>query len=432
MGRWKVWKRFSILAMLGVLLSWLISCGGAPQSGSSASNPAGGQEVEFWTMQLQPDFTDYFNGLIETFEAENPGITVRWVDVPWSDMQSKILTAVSAGTAPDVVNLNPDFALQLAGRNAWLDLNEKVPAEVQQQYLSKIWQANTLEGKSFAIPWYLATSVTISNTDLLQQAGVAEPPTTFEELAAVAAQVREKTGKYAFFVTFVPEDSAEVLQSFVKMGVQLVDEQGQAAFNSPEGKAAFEYWVKLYKDELLPREVLTQGHRRAIELYQSGDVALVSTGPQFLSTIATNAPAIAEKSIATPQVTGSNGAKNVAVMNLVVPQSTDVPDAAVQFALYVTNDANQLSFAKEANVLPSTVAALGDTYFTEVAEDASPADKARIVSASQMQDAEVLLPALEDIKELQKIVYENLQAAMLDQKTVDQAIADAEQAWNQR
>lgn len=428
MKRWKSWKRFSLFAVLGILLSALLGCSGTP-SGQSAD---GRQEIEFWTMQLQPDFTDYFNTLIAEFESDNPDLAVRWVDVPWSDMQSKILTAVSAGTAPDVVNLNPDFALQLAGRNAWLDLNEQVPAEVQQQYLSKIWQANSLNGQSFALPWYLATSITISNTAILDEAGITTPPSTFEELAAAAAQIRERTGKYAFFVSFVPEDSAEVLQSFVKMGVQLVDEQGQAAFNTPEGRAAFDYWVTLYKDGLLPREALTQGHRRAIELYQSGEVALLSTGPQFLSTIATNAPAIAATSIATPQITGTTGAKNVAVMNLVVPRSTDSPEAAVKFALYVTNDANQLAFAKEANVLPSTIAALEDEYFTQVADDAAPADQARVVSASQMGEAEVLLPPLEDIKVLQKIVYENLQAAMLDQKTVEQAIADAEQAWNQR
>ncbi|WP_204151112.1 sugar ABC transporter substrate-binding protein [Leptolyngbya sp. CCY15150] len=428
MKRWKSWKRFSLFAVLGILLSALLGCSGTP-SGQSAD---GRQEIEFWTMQLQPDFTDYFNTLIAEFESDNPDLAVRWVDVPWSDMQSKILTAVSAGTAPDVVNLNPDFALQLAGRNAWLDLNEQVPAEVQQQYLSKIWQANSLNGQSFALPWYLATSITISNTAILDEAGITTPPSTFEELAAAAAQIRERTGKYAFFVSFVPEDSAEVLQSFVKMGVQLVDEQGQAAFNTPAGLAAFDYWVTLYKDGLLPREALTQGHRRAIELYQSGEVALLSTGPQFLSTIATNAPAIAATSIATPQITGTTGAKNVAVMNLVVPRSTDSPEAAVKFALYVTNDANQLAFAKEANVLPSTIAALEDEYFTQIADDAAPADQARVVSASQMGEAEVLLPPLEDIKVLQKIVYENLQAAMLDQKTVEQAIADAEQAWNQR
>ncbi|MGJ3252986.1 MAG: ABC transporter substrate-binding protein [Elainellaceae cyanobacterium] len=425
------WKRLGIFALLGLVLSWMVSCS-TPSSNREADSSSGSQEIEFWTMQLQPQFTDYFNDLIATFEAENPGVSVRWVDVPWSDMQSKILTAVSAGTAPDVVNLNPDFASQLATRNAWLPLDEAIAPDIRDDYLPKIWDASTINGESFGIPWYLATSVAIYNTDLFEQAGLSDPPATFDELADVARQMKETTGKYAYFVTFVPEDSAEVLQSFVQMGAQLVDDNGNAAFNTPEGKAVFQYWTDLYQQDLLPREVLTQGHRRGIELYQTGETAILSSSPHFLDTIANNAPAIAGVSATAPQITGETGAKNVAVMNLVIPRSTDQPDAALEFALFVTNDENQLAFAKAANVLPSTLAALDDPYFTEVSETAAPGEKARSISAQQMEDAEVLVPAMEDVKELQKIIYDNLQAAMLGQKTVDEAIADAEADWNAR
>jgi putative chitobiose transport system substrate-binding protein len=426
----KRWIRFGALAVVGLLLSWLVSCSPSPSgSGSSAS---GQQEVEFWTMQLQPEFTDYFNDLIADFEAQHPDVTVRWVDVPWADMQSKILTAVSAGQAPDVVNLNPDFASQLASRNAWLELDDRVSAEAKDQYLPNIWQASTLNGASFGFPWYLTTGVSIYNTEILQQAGVSTPPATYEALADAARAIKEKTGKYAYFVTFVPEDSAEVLQSFIQMGVPLVDAQGQAAFNTPAGKAVFEYWTTLFKEGLLPREVLTQGHRRGIELYQAGETAILTSGAEFLRTIETNAPSIAAVSETAPQITGQTGKKNVSVMNLVIPRSTDVPEAAIDFALFVTNNENQLAFAKAANVLPSTRAALQDSHFKQLSGDASPVDKARSVSAQQMDEAEVLIPAMEDIKQLQKIIYENLQAAMLDQKTVDQAIADAEAAWNNR
>ncbi|GAB4134052.1 MAG: sugar ABC transporter substrate-binding protein [Cyanobacteria bacterium J069] len=383
-------------------------------------------------MQLQPQFTDYFNTLIAQFEQENPDIKVKWVDVPWGDMQSKILTAVSAGTAPDVVNLNPDFAAQLAGRNAWMPLDEMVPAEARQQYLPKIWQANTLDGKTFGLPWYLTTSIAIYNQDLLTRAGVAQPPANFAELAQVARQVKEKTGKYAAFVTFVPTDSAEVLQSLIQMGATLVDDNGKAAFNTPEGRAAFQYWVDLYQAGLLPQEVLTQGHRRAVELYQAGETAILTSGPQFLKSVETNAPAIAQVSAVAPQITGATGKTNVAVMNLVVPRSTDVPEAAVKFALYITNPDNQLSFAKAANVLPSTATSLNDAYFTAAATPASALDTARTISARQMQSAEVLLPSLEDIKELQKIVYDQLQAAMLGEKSVDQAVTEAAAAWDAR
>jgi putative chitobiose transport system substrate-binding protein len=427
------WKRFIALGLAGLLTSWLISCGSSTPSGSTESAGEGGKaEVEFWTMQLSPKFDDYFNGLIGEFESENPDITVKWVDVPWADMETKILAAVSADNAPDVVNLNPNFASQLAAKGAWLTLDDKLTAEQKAIYLPKIWEATQIDGQSFGFPWYLTARVTLYNSEIFEQAGVAEPPTTFEELATVAQQIKEKTGKYAFFVSFVPEDAADVLQSFVQMGVPLVDEQGKAAFNTPEGKAVFQYWTDLYQQELMPKEVLTQGHQQAIQLYQSGETAILASGAEFLDTIATNAPDIAAATQSAPQISGSTGKHNVAAMDLVIPNSTDVEEAALKFAAYVTNDENQLSFAKAANVLPSTVAAMKDSHFTELPAEATPVEAARAVSAAQLEDAAVLIPAMEDVTELQKIIYDNLQAAMLGDKTVDQAVADAATDWDAR
>jgi len=425
-------QKLTIWVMLGLLTSWIVSCSTGNVNSSTKQATSGGANIEFWTMQLQPQFTGYFQSLIATFQSQNPGIKVNWVDIPWAAMENKILTAVSAKTPPDVVNLNPDFASQLAGRNAWLNLDTKVPKEVRSSYLPNIWKASTLNGKSFGIPWYLTTRLTIYNTDLLKQAGISKIPTTYVELAKAAQQIKDKTGKYAFFVTFVPQDSGEVMESFVQMGVTLVNTEGKAAFNSPQGKAAFQYWVDLYKKGLLPKEVLTQGHRHAIDLYQAGETAFLATGPEFLKTIANNAPKIAQASAIAPQITGDTGKKNVAVMNLVIPRESKQPEAAVKFALFVTNDDNQLAFAKAANVLPSTIKALSDSYFKDVPANATTVEKGRVLSAKELQQADILTPQLKDINKLQKAIYENLQAAMLGEKTVDKAIEDAAQQWNNR
>lgn len=406
---------------LGFLLSWLGSCRSAPTP-----------ELDFWTMQLQPQFTEYFKTAIATFEQQNQGTTVNWTDVPWEAMESKILTAVSAKTAPDVVNLNPSFASQLAGRKAWLDLNQAIPTETRSQYLPNIWKASTLDGVSFGIPWYLTTAVTIYNQDTLKAAGIEAPPKTYEELANVAQKIKDKTGKSAFFVTFVPGDSGEVLESLVQMGVQLVDDQGKAAFNTPEGKAAFQYWVDLYQKGLLPPEVLTQGHRHAIDLYQSGETAILSSSAEFFKNIANNAPNIAKVSAAAPQITGKTGKRKVAVMNLVIPKDSDKPEQSVKFALFITNTENQLTFAKAANVLPSTVAAVQQfSQSLGQKQNPTPVEQALKISADQLPTAEVLVPALKNLSQLQKLIYENLQAAMLKQKTVEQAVQDAANAWNQ-
>ena len=283
-----------------------------------------------------------------------------------------------------------------------------------------------------AFPWYLTSRIAIYNQAICsRRQGIATPPKTYAELATAAKTIKAKTGKYAFFVTAAPGDSGEILESFVQMGVKLIDAQGRAGFNTPEGKAAFQYWADLYQQKLVPPEMTTEGHRHSVELYQSGQTALLSSSPEFLGNIATDAPDVAKVSVAAPQITGSTGKKNVAVMNVVIPKDTTKPDAAIKFALFLTNPKNQLSFSKAANVLPSTTASLQDPYFSKVATDAASIDKARVVSAGQMKEAEVLVPTLKDIKSLQKILYENLQAVMLKQKTADQALKDAEKAWNQ-
>ena len=429
-------KRLKLSRWISVslLMGGLFGCAAAPNSNS--------EEIEFWTMQLQPQFNSYFEQINNAFTQDRE-MSVRWIDIPWSAMESKILTAISAQTAPDVVNLNPNFASQLASRNAWLDLDEVIAPEDRQSYLPKIWQAssievcqdnrqdNNCEPFTFGLPWYLTTRVTIYNQKLLTEAGLKQPPKNYQELAVAAKKVKTATGKYAFFVTFAPGDSGEVLESMVQMGVTLVDEEGKAAFDTPEGRAAFRYWVDLYQEKLLPPEVLTQGHRYAVELYQSGETAFLSSGAEFLNAIATNAPTVAEVSAAAPQITGKTGKKNVAVMNLAIPRDTDQPEKAVDYALFVTNTANQLAFAKEANVLPSTTEAVNQ-YIKELEQQESitPVEQARKVSAMQLKDAEVLIPAMDNLQVLQKVIYENLQAAMLGEKTVDRAVGDAAMEWN--
>ena len=426
-------KQFGFWLLIAVIVSFVSGCNPAKKDNSAS--------LEFWTMQLKPTFTNYFNALNTSFEAQNEAVELRWIDVPWSAMENKILTSISAKTAPDVVNLNPKFASQLATRNAWLNLDELVAPEVKAAYLPKIWDANSIEvcqenkcsDRTFGIPWYLTTNITIYNQKLLNQAGIEQPPTNYQQLATAAKTIKEKTGKHAFFISFVPNDSADVLESLVKMGVDLVDESGKAAFNTPKGKAAFQYWVDLYQKQLLPPEVLTQGHRYGIELYQMGEIALLSSGAEFIDSINNNAPSIAKVSAIAPQISGETGEKSVAVMNLVIPRDTDKSQEALDYALYVTNTENQLAFARESSVLPSTVEAV-EQYIEaiEQQEQTSLKEQARKTSAAQLKDAGVLVPIQKDLPILQKTIYENLQAAMLKEKTVEQAVANAADEWNSR
>ena len=272
-------------ALLLPLLLALQACGARP--------PA--RQLEVWTLQLSPKFDAYLQERVDQWEAQNPGVDVRWTDIPWGAVEQKLLAAIFARTAPDVVNLNPKFAAKLASRGGLLDVDQHVSPDERGRYLEGAWQASTGPMGTFGIPWYLTSRVTLVNGELLDAAGYRQPPARWQDLPAFAKAVKDATGRHALFVSVVPEDSAEILESFVQMGVQLLDEQKQAAFNTPAGRRAFRFWTDLYRRGLLPQEVVSQGHRRAIELYQSGDVALLSTSAAALNSIRTNAPAVAAR-----------------------------------------------------------------------------------------------------------------------------------------
>ncbi len=387
-------------------------------------------EITFWTMQLKPTFTDYISGVIEDFEKENPNIKVNWKDIPWGDMEKKILSAVASQTAPDVANLNPQFAAKLAELDALVNMDDAVSEEVKDKYFDMVWQSNEFGGETFGIPWYLSSQVSMYNSNIFQEAGLSDQdvPGTYEEVLNVSKVIKQETGKYAFFP---PLDGSHLLETMVQMGVDLTNEdQTKATFNTAESKEAFQFFVDMYKNELIPREVLTEGHNKAVDMYQAGQLAILASGPQFLGKVKENAPDVYEATKIAPIITGETGLKNVAAMNLVVPKQSEAQDAAVKFSVFMTNAKNQVKFDKIVPILPSIETALEDPYFNELPEDATPMDKARIVSAKQLPDSKVLVPPMKNYSELQKAMNQALQSAMLEKQSVDEALNEAEQKWN--
>ena len=420
-------RRQLLLRGLGAAVTaGLAACGRSPSRSG----------LDLWTLQLAPKFNAYFADVLAGWRRLQPAAPVRWTDLPWGSVERKLLAAVFARTAPDVVNLNPPFAANLASKGGLTDLSPLLPRDAAQRYLPSVWAAcRDPDAGQIAVPWYLTVRLSLVNRQLLEQAGLASPPQRWDQVPDFARRIRERTGRYGLFVTAVPDDSAELLESLVQMGVTLLDARRRAAFVSEAGRQAFRFWADLYREGLLPREVVSQGQRRAIELFQSGDLALAATGAEFLRSIQTNAPGIAAVTEAHPPLTGEDQRANVALMTLAVPRQSARPRQAVDLALYLTNAEHQARFATEARVLPSSRTALEQIRRQLDAEQPTTAAEiqirqARRLSAQVLERADVLVPALPGVKRLQSIIYTQLQRAMLGQLDSDAALQQAARDWN--
>ncbi len=384
------------------------------------------RQISFWTMQLSPTHDDYVHGLIARFEAAHPGVKVKWVDVPWSEMERKTLTAIAARRAPDVVNLNPQFAAKLAEFGVLADPKRYLRADEIAAYLPSGWQANQLGGRQFGVPWYLTTNITLYNREVLAQAGVA-PPRTQDELLAAARRIRSSTGGYAYFPAL---DGSTPLEVMAASSPLTTPDGCRAGFLNARGGAVFDYYRTLYRDGLVPKSVLTEGHREAVALFMSGQVAMISTGIQFLDHIRNANPGLYPKIGVGPQIGSGLSRPNIAAMNLVVPSASREPALAFRFAQFVTNAENQNALVARVPILPSTVASYQSPAFTKSSGDAL-LDAAKRASVAQVFAGTVLVPPMRHYSKLQTSYLRNLQAYMLGSKSRDAAFSEIDRSWAQ-
>jgi len=388
-------------------------------------------EIEFWTLQLSPTFNDYFNEIITKYEAENPGIKIKWVDIPYDAVIQKLLSSIIAGNPPDVVNLSSDFLSKFASINALVDLNTLYPEDTFKIFLPNAVENCTIDGEIVALPWYLNTYVLIYNKKLLKEASFTENdlPKNFDELIEFIKEYKRRTGKFAFFWNIGRDSYLPIMLE--SEGIQMIDERMKMAlFNSERCVELISRWVELYKDGFLPRESIIAPGSKIIEPFLSGDVAMVFTGPVFIKRIKDNSPEIYKHTGVSSVITGKNKTHELAAMSLSVLASSKHKKESADFIFYLTNAENQLKFSKLTITFPSVIEALKDSFFT--IDDGTLESKARIIGAKDLPEARRLRKYLQHPKfdDLREIFDEAIQNSCLGKKPVKQALDEAAQEWN--
>src|SRR5690606_13083568 len=117
-------------------------------------------------------------------------------------------------------------------------------------------------------------------TDLLEEAGYTEPPQTWDELVEVAkALTKDVDGdgnidQWGFVSLGLPGQVFNTYTFFdflFQNGGQLFNEEGEPAFNSPEGVEALQFMVDLKNvHQVMPPDVVTYDNNEVHEGFLAG------------------------------------------------------------------------------------------------------------------------------------------------------------------
>lgn len=372
-------------------------------------------EVIFWTLQMS-DFSSYMNGVISDFEKENPNIKIKWIDVPFSEGEKRTLASVLSDNPPDLINLNPDFSATLAQKGALYE----IPEDNAEQYNPAIINSLKYNGKLYSLPWYATSAVTIYNKALIDKAGV-KIPKTYEEIVNIAPQIKSKTGAYVFLPNITENDT--MLKILNKYGINAPE-----TIATEQSEYVFDMFKTLYTKNLIPKESITQTHREALEKYMSENIVLFQAGANFLNMIKENAPTTYEHTDVSPQITGKLGQNDFSLMNFVIPQKAKHKNEAIKFALYLTNNKNQLELAKLTNVIAVNQKTLNDEFYTKYSNNDLMA-KARVISAKQLNKVEPVLKSSRNQKDVNNLINSAVQNILLNKFSTKEILTKLSNDW---
>jgi hypothetical protein len=186
-------------------------------------------------------------GLLDAFQAENPGILVRDIFKQSDQITAEIQSVVAARRPLDVAQVLGRNVLFIKANLPVVPLDEdRAAGEWLGRFAPNFLGLGDRGGRPYAMPHSFGTPVAYLNLDLLAQAGISTPPATWADATAAALAVRERTGRAGIAHIQTGNRDYGVMTLVLANGGRYLSPDGRRAlFNSPEGIAALQLWGDL-------------------------------------------------------------------------------------------------------------------------------------------------------------------------------------------
>lgn len=276
--------------MVTVVALVLSACGGSngsdgdpePGDGGDEGGAEGTTTITFVAAEYSTGVEPYWQELITEFEDANPGYEVDLQVINWNDIDQQVATLISTGQQPDILNLNK-FA-EYAADGLIYEAAEVLSEETIDDLLPTFAENASIDGTQYGIPFIASARLFFYNEALFAEAGISEPPTTWDELRDAAEQIQALgNGVVGYGLPLGPEEAQAEFQMWMNgNGGHWVDESGEWTIDSPENVETLQ-WLK---DELVDAG-LTQPNPAStnrtdlFSLFAQGEVGMLN-GAVFL------------------------------------------------------------------------------------------------------------------------------------------------------
>ncbi len=338
----------------------LAACGGGGDSGGSSTSTkiAGTGPI---TLVQGKDTSGFVQGVLDKWNAQHPDEKARLIELPEdadSQREKMIQNAQTKSDAYDVLVTDVVWTSEFAANRVIIPLPEN--AFPLDKMLKPVIDTTKYLDKVYAAPSSSDGGMLYYRTDLLKAAGIAKPPTTWQEMIDDCKKIQatpQGKGAGCYAGQFEKYEGLTVNASEVINGAggQVTDDSGKPNVDTPEAVKGLDFLVNGFKDGYIPKEAITYKEEEGRRAFQGGKLIFQRQWPYQYNLANGDEGTQVKGKFAVAPLPGLDGpgASSLGGHNLAISTYSKHKKSALDFIKFYTSEQNQKANLELASQAPT-------------------------------------------------------------------------------
>lgn len=355
--RWSVSRTLRFVLLLSIIVLLGVGCVRGPSVRNRPPLVVWGAFDDEETMQP----------LLREFESQHGGRVAYKKISPVDSYEQQLLRALAENRGPDVFLVNASWMPRWQG--ALLPAPEEIVTEkdVREEFVDDVARNLVSEGRVLGLPLFLDSLGLYVNTDVLNAAGVARPPRTWQEVHEIVRRITQfderdpshiRRHGIALGTGGNVNRSADILSLLMMQnGAQMIGSDGLPGFGQdPNALQALTFYTDFASSS---KDVYTWNARSdySLDAFAEGEAAMMVNYSYHMNTIRAKNPRLNFTVAPLPQVEVGN-AENppktyASFWTYGVSRQTVVPEDAWTFVRFISQTAPSRSYLQASGYPPA-------------------------------------------------------------------------------
>ena len=395
------------------------------ESGAPATEPSSESvNIVFAGWSGEEEATkDIFQRMMDTYEQQS-GNTVTWVGWTWADTaQQLLIRSQNSSEQLDLAQADIGIFNTVAQAGVLADWNEILGEDyLKENFEESALEVGNIDGKQLALPWSMAAITMVYNPEILAAAGWDEVPVTIAEFEQCLADIKAYDPNIVPYAVSTKDATCagDFMPWLWTFGGAIFNDDGSVAINSDAAVACVEWYQGLMDKGYIAMDT---GRGEARQMFAQGQVAfyddaVVAKGQAVSNGVAPEDVVNVCSAMKRPVLNEGDDPQSTMWGHMLLAfENSEYKEQAGEMAKTLVSDEVAMDYFTNNGMPPVTKSAAA---LDEVKNDAYLNGFLESTATARMEETARMTNA----NEVKTIITEELQYALLGQKSAEQAVSD--------